>query len=177
MKHTIYVILVMFCVGFYSTAFAAPSGDANGNGKLDLGDAIYVLQSVAGLRPAGNLRDAIIILQTMVGLIPDITPPSAPVLNPPGEGNWGYNFVKLWWYESTGDVGVAGYYIYRDEVQLGQTADTSFTDRNNITPSTVYAYQIKAFDTAGNISPGSNILAVTTPATPGSIDVSGNVNP
>jgi hypothetical protein len=38
-----------------SLSFAAIPGDANENGKLDLADAIIILQTLAGLRPAADI--------------------------------------------------------------------------------------------------------------------------
>ncbi len=174
----------MLCVGFHSTAYAASLGDANGNGMLDVGDAVFFLQAQAGLRSGGGeLADAIAILQTLVGLspvrvLPDVTPPSAPLLNTPSDLDVGCSFVKLWWSASSDAVGVAGYSIYRDYVKVGETVDgNAFNDTINVNPSTYYTYQVKAFDAAGNVSQGSNIVLVLTPVSPGGVVVGGTVNP
>ena len=186
MRFKTYFILAILCVSFYSTSFAALLGDANGNGKLDLGDAVFFLQAQAGLRSGGRgeLADAIAIMQTLVGLnpervLPDMAPPSAPLLNTPSDLDVAYNLVKLWWLESSDDVGVAGYSIYRDNVKVGETTGTNtfFNDTVNVNPSTSYAYQVKAFDEAGNVSQGSDIITVLTPVRPGTVDVGGRITP
>lgn len=47
-----YVVLVFaILVSFNSLSFAAIPGDANGNEKLDVADAIIILQTLSGLRP------------------------------------------------------------------------------------------------------------------------------
>ena len=71
--------------------------------------------------------------------------------------------VGLTWSESTDDVGVAGYEIWRDGASLGTTAGTTFVD-TTVQPEKVYGYAVSAFDLAGNTSATSATLAVTTPA-------------
>jgi chitodextrinase len=71
--------------------------------------------------------------------------------------------VGLSWTASTDDVAVTGYNILRNGVQLGTSTTTSYTD-STVASSTSYTYTVTAFDAAGNVSPPSNALAVTTPA-------------
>lgn len=71
--------------------------------------------------------------------------------------------VSLSWNASTDNVGVAGYQVLRGGTQVGITATTSYTD-SGLTPSTAYAYSVKAYDAAGNTSAASSTLNVTTPA-------------
>jgi hypothetical protein len=48
-----YIVLIFaIFISFNSLSFAAVLGDANGNGKLDVADAIIILQTLVGLRPA-----------------------------------------------------------------------------------------------------------------------------
>ena len=97
---------------------------------------------------------------------PDLTPPSIPS-NLRGVSP-STNEVDLSWSASTDNVGVAGYYIYRDGNQIGGTASTSFVDLYLAT-NTTYLYAVKAYDAAGNISPQSSIGATTlmkNPVTP-----------
>ena len=70
--------------------------------------------------------------------------------------------VTLGWSASTDNVGVTGYRIYRGTTEVGTTQQTSFTDSGR-SPSTSYAYQVKAYDAAGNHSAAAS-LSVTTPA-------------
>jgi hypothetical protein len=53
MKVSKYVALILaILISFNSFSFAATLGDANENGKLDVADAIIILQTLVGLRPA-----------------------------------------------------------------------------------------------------------------------------
>jgi hypothetical protein len=47
-----FVLILAILISFNSLSFAATPGDANGNGKLDVADAIFILQTLVGLRPA-----------------------------------------------------------------------------------------------------------------------------
>jgi endo-1,4-beta-D-glucanase Y/chitodextrinase len=69
--------------------------------------------------------------------------------------------VTLAWDPSTDNVGVVGYTIYRDGVQIDTTNQLSYKDEN-VSPSTTYTYTVKAFDAAGNLSNESNVLTITT---------------
>ena len=71
--------------------------------------------------------------------------------------------VPLSWSPSSDDQGVAGYRIFRGASQIGDVPGTSFTD-TTAAPATSYAYTVKAYDGAGNVSPASEPLNVTTPA-------------
>ena len=76
------------------------------------------------------------------------------------------NSVSLQWNQSTDNVGVTGYTIYRNGTAVGSTggaAATSFTDVT-AAPSTSYQYTVDAFDGSGNHSAQSAPVPVTTPA-------------
>ncbi|WP_201305416.1 alpha-amylase family glycosyl hydrolase [Paenibacillus puerhi] len=76
----------------------------------------------------------------------------------------GATSIQVNWTASTDNVGVTGYEVYRNGVKVGQTASTSYTD-TGLAPATEYAYTVKAYDAAGNLSGFSAppVLA-TTPA-------------
>ncbi len=69
--------------------------------------------------------------------------------------------VPLTWSASSDDQGVAGYRVFRGASQVGEVTGTSFTD--TVVASTTYTYTVKAFDAAGNVSPASEPVTVTTP--------------
>lgn len=71
--------------------------------------------------------------------------------------------VDLSWTASTDNVGVIGYYIYRDNVQIGSTTTATYSD-TTVTNSTLYSYYVVAYDNAGNTSQSSAPSTVTTPA-------------
>ena len=66
------------------------------------------------------------------------------------------------WNPATDAVGVTGYKIYRNNVQVSVVSSgTSYTD-NGLTIASTYLYQVAAFDAAGNTSSLSNSLTITT---------------
>ncbi|WGD37120.1 lytic polysaccharide monooxygenase [Lysinibacter sp. HNR] len=69
--------------------------------------------------------------------------------------------VTLTWSPSTDNVGVAGYDIYRDGTFVGSSTTTSYTDKP-LQAETKYTYTVVAYDRAGNKSPASAPLTVTT---------------
>jgi beta-glucanase (GH16 family) len=69
--------------------------------------------------------------------------------------------VSLSWNASTDNVGVTGYDIFKDGVISGSSSTTTHTV-TGLSPSTAYAFTVRAKDAAGNISPASNSLSVTT---------------
>ena len=71
--------------------------------------------------------------------------------------------VSLSWTASTDNVGVTGYDVFTNGNLAGSTTNTSFTV-TSLTPSTTYHFTVKAKDAAGNISPASNTLSITTDA-------------
>jgi chitodextrinase len=73
--------------------------------------------------------------------------------------------VDLTWAASTDDVGVSGYLVYRGGVQIATATGTTYSD-TTVQPSTSYTYTVAARDAAGNTSPQSSPVAVTTPAPP-----------
>jgi chitodextrinase len=95
------------------------------------------------------------------GQTSDITPPSTPtnlVANPVGPAQ-----VSLTWTGSTDNVGVIGYQVFRDNVQIATASTASFSD-SGVQPQTTHSYKVVAFDAGGNFSAASNIASVTTPA-------------
>jgi hypothetical protein len=83
--------------------------------------------------------------------------------------------VKLKWDASTDNIGVCGYYIYRNGAMIArrqerminddwskQTGLTGYTDRG-INPDSVYSYSVKAFDFAGNVSDLAVPITVNIP--------------
>lgn len=69
--------------------------------------------------------------------------------------------VDLMWDSSIDNVGVTGYIVYRDEVEIGTTTTTEYTDIN-LNVSTTYIYSIKAYNESGNTSEASTEISITT---------------
>lgn len=96
----------------------------------------------------------------------DTTAPSTPgTLSASGVTS---SSVNLSWGASTDNVGVTGYDVMRATgasggtfSQVGTASGTSFSN-SGLSPNTTYRYQVRARDAAGNTSPVSNTVAVTT---------------
>src|SRR6266849_10694849 len=89
----------------------------------------------------------------------DTTPPTTPSgLRATVAGSTGAN---LSWNASTDNVGVTAYILLRNGVQVATPATTSFTD-TSLSAATTYSYTVAARDAAGNISPNSASVSVTT---------------
>jgi lysophospholipase L1-like esterase/chitodextrinase len=69
--------------------------------------------------------------------------------------------IGLTWTASTDAVGVTGYKIIRDGVQVSTSLTNSYTD-SGLSPSTNYAYTVRGYDAANNTSGDSNTASATT---------------
>ena len=70
--------------------------------------------------------------------------------------------VQLTWPAATDNIGVTGYRVYRGSTQIAQPTSLSYLD-TGLAPQTTYAYQVRAYDAAGNLGPPASASA-TTPA-------------
>lgn len=91
---------------------------------------------------------------------PDEEAPTAPTLLTASEVSAGS--VTLVWAAATDNVGVTGYRILRDDVEIGTTTELTFVDSNCV-PLTNYDYTVSAYDFAANESNAAS-LTVGTPA-------------
>ena len=71
--------------------------------------------------------------------------------------------MVLTWTASTDNVGVTGYDVLRNGSVIGSATSPTFTD-TTVTTNQTYSYTVRAKDAAGNPSPASTALPVTTPA-------------
>lgn len=69
--------------------------------------------------------------------------------------------ASLSWTASTDNVGVNGYDVYQGGSKVATSGTTSATV-TGLTPSTAYAFTVRARDAAGNTSAASNTVNVTT---------------
>lgn len=90
--------------------------------------------------------------------ITDMTPPTAPVLTGSLFGNTN---VQLSWTGATDNVGVAYYNIYNGSTLIGNVA-ASPTTLTGLSSATTYTFTVRAVDAAGNVSPASNVVTITT---------------
>ena len=89
----------------------------------------------------------------------DLAAPTQPRLH----ARAGYRRAILSWQESTDDVGIVGYALYRNGRLIGRLAPlTRFADER-LRPATRYRYRIIAFDQAGHRSVPSKLVSIRTP--------------
>lgn len=69
--------------------------------------------------------------------------------------------VTLSWTASTDNVGVKGYDVYNGNTKAASTTGTS-TTVGGLSAKTAYTFSVKATDAAGNTSPASASVSVTT---------------
>ncbi|HXM42287.1 MAG TPA: hypothetical protein VN924_13625 [Bryobacteraceae bacterium] len=101
---------------------------------------------------------------------PDTAPPSAPggLAGVSGQPTQAY----LTWNASADNVGVAGYNVFRNGVNVGAAAQPFYTD-TSLTGATTYSYYVAAFDLGGNASiPSPAVLVTTWNSTPPSAPAS-----
>ncbi|MGO4695641.1 glycosyl hydrolase family 8 [Paenibacillus sp. 2TAB26] len=73
--------------------------------------------------------------------------------------------INLTWSASTDNLGVAGYKVFRNGIELATTTSTSYSD-TGLSSETAYQYYVIAFDHANNFSKASNARNITTPKAP-----------
>lgn len=92
-----------------------------------------------------------------LSFIPDTTPPTTPTgLTCTGNPK---RHILSWNSSWDDDFGVAGYDVIRDDVVIGQSSGTSYTD-SDVDRDITYEYKVRAFDAAGNFSPESDPILV-----------------
>ncbi len=98
----------------------------------------------------------------------DATPPSVPTgLTASGISP---SQINLAWSASTdtGGSGLAGYIVYRANVEVGRTTAVTYTD-NGLVLNTGYTYTVKAYDNANNVSAASAPASASTK--PGTVPI------
>jgi hypothetical protein len=89
----------------------------------------------------------------------DVIPPSKPhnLIGDPFSSAQ----IDLSWEPSTDNIGVTGYYVYRDGIRIGEANDTAYSD-TGLDPETLYEYFVRAVDDAKNLSVASDTISVST---------------
>lgn len=133
--------------------------------------------TLAARDAAGNVSAETSAINVMTQVSGDTQPPTTPTGL---SGNAvSASQIDLSWNASGDNVGVNGYEVRRNGTLIATVAQTSYSD-TGLTASTSYAYTVAARDAAGNVSPESTAVNVTTqastdtqsPTTPGGL--SGN---
>jgi len=116
--------------------------------------------SVRAFDPSGNTSETSGVLARY-----DTTAPTTP----PGltASYISTNSIILKWQPGSDNIGLVGYYVFRNGLQLATTSGTTYTD-TGLTTSTAYTYTVNSYDAAGNLSNPTAItvttLAVAAPA-------------
>jgi len=109
---------------------------------------------------AGNISTSISVNVNVNNTVPDTQAPTVPANLIATAVS--ATQVNLSWNPSTGNVGVVGYKIFRNSIQINTSATTNFGDAT-VVANTTYTYTVSAYDAAGNTSAASNPATVTTP--------------
>ncbi|HEX6099079.1 MAG TPA: right-handed parallel beta-helix repeat-containing protein [Thermoanaerobaculia bacterium] len=142
--------------------FANPGGTAAADYKIRAGSAAVAkalnLTGIVANDHFGALRATPFDIgahQLGSSVAADTVAPSIPV-NLRATGGHATS-VSIAWNPSTDNVGVTGYIVVRNGVQIATVAATTFTD-NTSSEGKMYAYQVIATDAAGNRSAPSVAL-------------------
>lgn len=104
---------------------------------------------------------------TVTTLAPDTEAPTAPSLSPSGTTNVS---TTLTFTGATDNIGVTAYEIYKDGALIATVNNSPYTV-TGLSASTTYIFTVKAKDDAGNVSPLSNAVSVTTLAAPAATEL------
>jgi chitodextrinase len=135
--------------------------------------ALRADQSTVGSTFCGNTFDATPVSEGSSDLgdpaapCPDTVPPTAPTSLAAKATS--PTSAALSWGAAGDDVGVVGYGVRRNGVEIATTPDLTFTD-TTLSPGTSYTYAVVARDAAGNTSPTSGAVSVTTPVNPVTVE-------
>lgn len=104
---------------------------------------------------------------TVTTLAPDTEAPTAPSLSASGTTNIS---TTLTFTGATDNIGVTAYEIYKDGALIATVNNSPYTV-TGLSASTTYIFTVKAKDDAGNVSPLSNAVSVTTLAAPAATEL------
>jgi glucose/arabinose dehydrogenase len=108
---------------------------------------------------AGNVSQASPVLMVQVPLCN--TDGQAPTAPTGLQGSISGTTAYLQWSAATDNVAVTAYEVYRNDVRVGLTPALAHTD-SGLAANTSYRYAVAARDAAGNVSPRSASLSLTT---------------
>jgi len=139
-----------------SGTFTVPSGTVGGETRMRVSMKYNGIPTSCETFSYGEVEDYTINLG---GAGPDTQAPTAPASLV--ASNVAQTTLTLSWNASTDNVGVTGYDVFQGSTNLGTVTGTS-ANITGLSPSTAYAFKVRAHDAAGNNSGFSNIVNVTT---------------
>ncbi|MBR9920823.1 MAG: T9SS type A sorting domain-containing protein [Bacteroidetes bacterium] len=142
-----------------SGSFTVPTGTSLTSTRMRVSMKYNGIPSSCEVFSYGEVEDYTIILNAGG----DTQPPSTPANLV--ASNETTTTIDLDWNPSTDNVGVTGYIILQDGISVGNSPTNAFT-ATGLSPNTTYAFQVQAYDAAGNFSGLSNIENGTTTSAP-----------
>jgi Protein of unknown function (DUF1573)/Fibronectin type III domain len=136
------------------TQIGSPTATTFSDSGLAIGSYSYTVKAVDA---AGNAGPASGVLTITV---PDTVAPTAPTL----AGSVSGAIASLSWSGATDNVGVTGYRVFRNGIQVGATTTATTFSQVGLAAGT-YLYTVRAVDAAGNLSPVSNTVSLTVAST------------
>jgi chitodextrinase len=127
----------------------------------------------SALTPSTTYSYTVVAVDAVGNMSPSSAPVSGTTLTPPDKTvpsvptgvqatALAPNRVSVQWAQSTDNVAVTGYKIFRNGILIAVSPASPFTD-NLVIPNTTYTYAIAAYDAGGNTSGKSAVSTVTTP--------------
>jgi uncharacterized protein YkwD/chitodextrinase len=147
--------------GATATAIDNSVGDVSGVTSKSVSPAQTTTYTLTARNSGGNAT-AVATVVVNPSPAPDSMPPSAPALKSAVAKT--PQQVDLAWGPSSDNVGVTGYQVLRNGSLVASLggASLSYSDVT-VVANTTYSYTLRAVDGAGNRSPLSNSISVTTP--------------
>ncbi|TYQ15580.1 UNVERIFIED_CONTAM: fibronectin type III domain protein [Acetivibrio alkalicellulosi] len=107
----------------------------------------------------GYSFNSIPVWNTLIEDVADHQPPTVPEnIRVTGKT---LTTITIEWDESTDNVQVEGYDIYRNGIRVGNTRTLRYIDQG-LTPNTQYTYTVRAYDPSRNFSDDSEAISATT---------------
>ncbi|MGZ6953201.1 MAG: fibronectin type III domain-containing protein [Acidimicrobiia bacterium] len=153
--HTVRMLVADATTGQLENSYRPPIDSFYGIWAIDISaDALVLGGEFTNISGVATQGVAILPPQAVDPIAP--TAPGTPTVT-----NALATSVSLAWTPGTDNMGVAGYRVLRDGVEVGYSTTTTFTD-SGVAPDTTYSYTVQTVDTAGNTSPSSGAVSTRT---------------
>jgi len=137
-------------------SFTIPASAVEGSTRMRVSMKYNAIPTACETFTYGEVEDYTVIIGASG---PDSQAPTAP--SNLTASNITQTSLSLSWTASTDNVGVTGYDVYQGSSVI-QTVTGTTASVTGLTASTAYTFSVIAKDAAGNVSPPSNVVNVTT---------------